>query len=235
MTYRYMVPTVAGTGVMPGTVLLRDALERVTGLDIIGGYNRRCVVQCGAPLAVGASKCPNGHGISHHAESCAIDVMTTNVEMHRRVIDWCLGPEGMAYEVQEIVSGFSPIGGPGRWTVDTGWRQYTGPSPHRDHVHVSQTLTAARRTTPPELSEEDTMKFTLIRPAGFYDIALLGGVVLADGLTPFIVNDLVDADLVAGLQPGARNYDSHATVLEPDTWTAIVGRPPVGARPPGEV
>jgi hypothetical protein len=98
---------------------------------------------------------------------------------------------------------------------------------------------------PPEPSQEDDDMFRLIRPAGFYDIALLGGVVIADELdehgvskrtlTDDIVNDLVDANLVIGMQKGDRKYDEKAQVLQPGTWAAIVGRPPVGERPAGEV
>ena len=93
--------------------------------------------------------------------------------------------------------------------------------------------------------EDNNIMFRLIRPAGYYDIALLGGVVLADELdehgvskgtlTPDIVNDLVDSLLVWGLEKGARDYDVKAQVLRADTWALIVGRAPVGMRPPGEI
>lgn len=243
MTFVYTPPTKAGVGVLPGTRLLLAELRAAFPMCTFGSYNRRCVAQCGKTVPVGAARCPNGHGISHHAESTAVDVMTGDPAIHAVVISWAL-TAGRAWEVQEIVTGFPPastgITGPARWVVGQGWKPYDGPSAHTDHVHLSQTLTAAMRTTPPIAAppivpqEDDTM-FRLIRPAGFYDIALLGGVVVVDGLTPDIVNDLVDANLVVGVVPGGRNYDAAASVLRVDTWTALCGRGPIGPRPAGEV
>lgn len=239
MTFHYYPPQAAGTGMKPGTLLLTEALEDLVGFDIGPSYNRRCVQQCGSPVPVGARTCGRGHGISHHAECTAVDVMTIYPSVHRLVVDWCLGPVGQAYEVQEIVTGYPPtdvpIIGPARWTVDTGWRPYSGgPSAHRDHVHISQTPHAAARTTPPEIPQEDDIMFRLIRPAGFYDIACLGGVAF-HAQDPDVVNDLVDHNLVVGLTPGARNYDQAAVVLLPKTWAQIVGKQPAAARPAGEV
>jgi hypothetical protein len=142
---RYDPPTVTGTGVMPGTVLLRDELRRLwPSRNIVGGYNARCTQF--HPTKPGDATCQFGHRISHHAESRAIDVMTTEVDVHLAITAWALGMDGERWGVQEVITGYPS---PRRWTVDTGWKPYAGPSSHRDHVHLSQTIAAAKRTTVP--------------------------------------------------------------------------------------
>lgn len=241
MTYVYTPVTFAGRGPLPGTVHLIAALKALTGRPI-GSFNPRCVQQCGLLAKPGARTCPNGHSLSHHAESTAADVMSTEPAVHAKVIAWALGPWGQAFEVQEIVTGYPPVStgivGPARWQVGQGWKPYrSGPSPHRDHVHLSQTFDAAIRpdapTLPPEPGDDDTM-YRAMRPAGFYDLGLQGSPSF-HAQDPDVVNDLVDHNMVIGINAGERDYDAKAIVVLPKTWAQIFGKPPGSPRPAGEL
>lgn len=148
MTLRYDPPTVTGGGLWAGTALLRTRMrELFPDAPIHGGYNPRCVQN--HRTFPGQARCEFGHRISHHAEARALDMMTLDSTLHRRITSWCLSAEGRSWGVQEIVTGYGPANMPQRWQAGQGWRPYSGPSSHRDHVHVSQTIEAASRRVPP--------------------------------------------------------------------------------------
>jgi len=91
-----------------------------------------------------------------------------------------------------------------------------------------------RLPQPPPIPTEDDIMFRLIRPAGFYDIGVMGGVSF-HAQDPDVVNDLVDHNLVVGVDAGHRDYDTRAIVLLPKTWAQIVGKQPSNPRGNGEV
>lgn len=234
MTYSYTPVTFAGRGPLPGTLHLIAALKALTGCPI-GSFNPRCVQQCGLLAKPGARTCPNGHGLSHHAESTAADVMSTDPAIHAKVIEWCLGPWGQAFEVQEIVTGYPPastgITGPARWVVGQGWRPYRGgPSMHRDHVHLSQTFDAAIRPEPPTLPPEpgDDDMFTLYVPEGFYDVLAVGPKTFKVS-TPESVRELVGLGKVTN-QVVNGDYDAAAIRVSVQLWSDMAGFAPVSPR-----
>lgn len=246
MTFRYYPPTVAGVGMKPGTLLLTEALEDLVGFDIGPSYNRRCVQQCGAPVPVGARTCLNGHGISHHAVCDAVDVKSFERAVHALVTDWALGPIGQAHEVQEIVTGFPPVStgilGPGRWTVDTGWKPYHGVSSHRDHIHVSQTPHAAARTTPPDIPQEDddmpATPFRLVRSHGSWKTVAVSSdgskAIEIPGVDPPTPSPLTEG-ATAGLwtiqdASYAGMNDDTPIDLHPELFSALTGKAPGGPR-----
>ncbi len=239
MTYEYTPVTFAGKGPLPGTVHLVKALKALTGCQI-GSFNPRCVQQCGLLAKPGARTCPNGHGLSHHAESTAADVMSTNPAVHAKVIEWCFGPWGKAFEVQEIVTGYPPasagINGPARWVVGQGWRPYRGgPSAHRDHVHLSMTFDAAILTEPPVLlpkppepSQEDDDMFTFYVPEGFYDLLAVGPKTFKVS-SPDVARELVALGKVTNPVVNGQ-YDDAAIKVSVGLWADMAGFLPVSPR-----
>ena len=235
MSYHYEPPTVAGAGVEPGTALLEARLSEVVGFYVGGSYNRRCIQQCGSPVNVGKPTCGNGHPISHHAECTAVDVMTRDPAVHAKVIEWALSDAGAAWQIQEIISGYSPIS-LGRWTPDKGWLPYQGVSDHVDHVHLSQTHEAAAWTTAPQ---EDDMagKYRLVQLHGWYDTLLIApsGLVIVPkpggpGLQALCDDGWVDN----GHKGDGTSWGDFIFVFrDRDEWDLITANAPTTAQDPG--
>lgn len=148
----YDPPGVCGVKLLPGTKALGNELARLFDVPPpakVGGYAPRCVY--GHEVTVGAHTCPYGHVISFHAESRAFDAMTADKATQARIVAWLLD-HTKAWGVQEIITGWGGTGdGPRRWKAGAGWADYHGPSNHRDHVHVSQTIAAANALPPPKV------------------------------------------------------------------------------------
>lgn len=144
----YEGPGVVGASEWSGVALLRSELtELFPGVTWQRGFNPRCTR--GHKAHRGWKTCIFGHKISHHAESRALDGMTRNARTHQTITEWCLGAPGQSWDVQEVITGFSPQGGPGRWQRGRGWRRYVGASDHTDHVHLSLGFVGARRSRQP--------------------------------------------------------------------------------------
>jgi hypothetical protein len=159
-------------------------------------------------VPIGFAQCAFGHGISQHAAGRAWDAMTPDAQKHIAIVDWALSDDGQSWGVQEVITGF---GGPSpmstyRWTGDAGWQPYSGPSAHRDHVHLSLTVARSEATTPPAqplpppvlptppVSEEDM--FVAFRVLGYSDIGLIGPGTRGHVPSMVVFNDLLRLGLV---------------------------------------
>ncbi len=124
----------------PGALALTDLLTR-TYATTSYGISRDCSVG----------------GRSEHKEGRAVDWMLDATDSTERQIgdaftSWVLGSDpwgndhagmrrmGIMYMIWNRQSIYS-------WAVDEGWRDYTGSSPHTDHVHFSMTWPGARCET----------------------------------------------------------------------------------------
>ena len=239
MTLRYDPPTVTGGGLWAGTTLLRSRL-RVLFPDapINGGYNPRCVQN--HRTFPGQARCEFGHRISHHAEARALDLMTLDSALHRRIVAWCLSAEGQSWGVQEIITGYGPQNRPQRWQAGIGWRDYSGPSAHRDHVHLSQTIEAASRRVPPapvppppinppppipptedlEMASQDISMTTDDRGHGYVHVAVPFASALA--VSPVIGHPASVAAALPGLEYVTATECSLAAVPNDPRFTAVV-------------
>nr|WP_274387476.1 VCBS repeat-containing protein [Salsipaludibacter albus] len=124
----------------PGALALADLLTRTYGTTRYG-ISRDCSVG----------------GRSEHKEGRAVDWMLNSYDSGERAIgdtftSWVLGDDpwgndhagmrrmGIMYMIWNRESIYS-------WAVEDGWRDYTGSSPHTDHVHFSMTWPGARCQT----------------------------------------------------------------------------------------
>jgi hypothetical protein len=132
--------TVVASGPQPGLTKLKNIVVAKFGVPDNNGYNPRCVQAHNMAVGTGP-KCPYNDQISQHACGLAFDAMTTSSAKHAEIYKWALSAAGAQYGIHEVISGYSPLGGPGRW-ADGKWRTYSGRSPHTDHVHLSITVAA---------------------------------------------------------------------------------------------
>jgi hypothetical protein len=126
----------AHTGPRPGTRALHDVLVWMfhdRGATSGGIYNRR--------------RTRGGLSWSLHAVGRALDVMVPVGD-----------PVGWEIALRAIKS--APMLGVGevifdrkRWTEEKGTKRYWGINPHRDHVHIGQTVDMADRPDTPELRQ----------------------------------------------------------------------------------
>lgn len=93
-----------------------------------------------------------GSRLSMHAEGRAVDWFPADPADGRRIADWLLAPDGTGNEhalarrmgVQELIFDRRV------WTARRhaeGWREYTGPNSHADHLHIGMTWAGARMQT----------------------------------------------------------------------------------------
>lgn len=133
-TCEYVDPTGPPSGgPRPGTVALGEAvLFLYPGVTNVGIYNPRDV--CGNPWP--HYRC----GPSVHSKGAAIDFGVPNRARGDLLAHDLIGhhPDLGIAEV---------IWWERRWTKQLGWRPYHGRSPHKDHVHASQSADAAARLT----------------------------------------------------------------------------------------
>lgn len=83
---------------------------------------------------------------SEHCECRAVDFFTTDVPKGREVFDWCVA-NAERYGIQSVIFN-RRVWGFGKWSE----RDYRGPSPHTDHVHVGLNFKGAA-----SFSEEEAM------------------------------------------------------------------------------
>lgn len=224
----YDEPTVTGTGLLPGVIVIGSELAQRFGVPSpkqVGGYNPRCTWN--HLVAVGNRTCSFGHIISFHAESRAFDAMTSDRALQEAIVAWLI-ENHQKWGVQEIVTGWAPnTGQPGRWTTKDGkWHSYSGRSTHKDHVHLSLTLEAAHRNLPPVDEEEDMAKYTYYTPVGYYDVLAVGPGVPFHVTDPDSAQELVDKKMVTLLSDGrfvdvppGTPYASVATELSVALWS----------------
>ena len=136
MPTKYEPPTAAElrtvTGPRPGTRALHDVLVwhyHGRGVRSAGIYNRR--PRRGLSVLTPATA-------SLHAVGRGLDLATTDKAVHDEIFLRCIAAADQC-GIVEIISWNR------RWTPDKGVRDYRGASPHRDHVHVGQSVDAASR------------------------------------------------------------------------------------------
>lgn len=137
MPTKYEPPTAAElrtvTGPRPGTRALHDVLVwhyHGRGVRSGGIYNRRNRRGVLGPLTV--------QGSSLHSVGRAVDLMTTDKAVHDEIFLRLIAAADQC-GIVEVISWNR------RWTPDKGVQPYRGTSPHRDHVHVGQSVDAASR------------------------------------------------------------------------------------------
>lgn len=124
----------------PGALALADLLTRTYGSTVFG-ISRGCSVG----------------GTSEHKEGRAVDWMLdaydpTERQMGDDFTEWILStdPSGNEFAgmrrlgIMYMIWNRKVIHS---WSVDEGWRDYTGSSPHTDHVHFSMAWSGARCET----------------------------------------------------------------------------------------
>ena len=136
MARKYEPPTAAElrtvTGPRPGTRALHDVLVwhyHGRGVRSGGIYNRR--PRRGLSVLTPATA-------SLHACGRAIDLMTTDKAVHDDIFLRCIAAADQC-GIVEVISWNR------RWTPDKGVQPYRGTSPHRDHVHLGQSVDTASR------------------------------------------------------------------------------------------
>lgn len=116
----------------PGTA----AFRKVVGEHF--GYARTEVVR-------DRSRCAGQK--SEHCECGAIDFFTTDFKKGRTLFDWCVA-HAEELGIQSVIFYRRVVG-----FGDARERQYTGPSPHTDHVHVGLNRSARRSLTVAQVLE----------------------------------------------------------------------------------
>ena len=136
MPRAYEPPTAAElrtvTGPRPGTRALHDVLVwhyHARGVRSGGIYNRR-------PRRGLSVLTPRTASL--HAVGRAVDLMTREKAVHDEMF-LCLIAAADQCGIVELISWER------RWTPDGGVRPYRGTSPHRDHLHIGQSVDAASR------------------------------------------------------------------------------------------
>ena len=145
MPRAYEPPTAAElrtvTGPRPGTRILHDVLVwhyHGRGVRSAGIYNRRNRRGVLGPVTA--------RGASLHSVGRALDLATTDKALHDEIFLRCIAAADQC-GIVEVISWER------RWTPDKGVRPYKpgpGGSPHRDHVHVGQSVDTASRGANPE-------------------------------------------------------------------------------------
>lgn len=124
---------------LPGTAALRDLALRTYGQGHDGGAIRSCA----------------SGGQSEHKEGRAWDwMLDVHDRSERRIaghfLGWLLAPgaQGRAAAMARRLGVMYVIYNRKIWSAySPGWRDYTGSSPHTDHIHISLSWNGARGTT----------------------------------------------------------------------------------------
>ncbi|WP_238324014.1 FG-GAP repeat domain-containing protein, partial [Salinispora pacifica] len=214
----------------PGTVALRSILNEAYGVHT-GYIGRACDVG----------------GTSEHKEGRALDYMlnvnnSADNAAADSILNWMLATDqhGNKHANARRLGIMYIIWDRHIWSAsraDEGWRSYSGPSPHTDHIHFSQSWAGATKQTTwwtanPEPPTEPDRWVADVTGDGYHDLVARED----DGTLMLYSNNIVRDNGVPYSTPSSRQigqgWDAFDTVVNADVtgdgYTDLVARKPDG-------